>query len=794
MPSNALPNVAPSCRGGFYSAPPVASANTRIRYNSASISSDSLSRFTGNVSVLGDQLNAEADLIDYSATEQWLNLIGNATVRIPGLALSASDVRYSLNSNNASVNSGVFVIHDSDLYGRAEQFNRNGPITVAADVWFTRCAPSDNAWALTAQELTIDTERNVGQAWHTTLRVQNIPVFYLPYVSFPLNDQRHTGFLTPTFGFSTKSPYLTRLVLPFYWNIAPNLDDTLTLDYSAANGALLRNEFRFLTRQHSGINRLDGLIARPENDNDTDSLATEESPQRWALNHQQSGQITDQLGYRLSATTYSDITFDQTFNNAKDLVNEQKLSASLQHRQGDLGNTLELDYFQPIVDSSDSFKFQRLNTKLSSQYNDWQVSWFQENHQPYDEIGKPITATDYKLKRVPEITIKHKTQGPWGILSQETVQFSTFSYALRQQDVDSLTETTVNRADQYQRNALEWQLTRPFNASYGYFRPSLTAYATDYRTQNDELARFPNSTRPDHARNLLYTATLDQGLLLVNEGATFRQTLEPRIHYTFTPFVEQDNPFLNTTLKSKPDALFETQRFDGRDRIGDSQRISMSLSSDLSDAAGKQRYLRTSALKGIKLSQERITLQSEAAEIDPEWKPTWSTWQLNALWTPKPQWRLNVQTEFEHDDFALSGYQVNARYQPETRVFANISADWTDDTHTYALASYLPVRHNVALFGYISAANDTPDLQSEAWQVEEYAYGVEYESCCWNVRLAALDRRLEADENTALFPLETERSLFFEVGLKGIGANFGTIEQFLRDLDVGYSGRVFNYR
>jgi LPS-assembly protein len=72
-------------------------------------------------------------------------------------------------------------------------------------------------------------------AKHARLRIRGIPVLYTPYINFPIDDRRKSGFLVPSIGSSDDNGF--ELITPYYWNIAPNLDATFYPRYMSKRGA-----------------------------------------------------------------------------------------------------------------------------------------------------------------------------------------------------------------------------------------------------------------------------------------------------------------------------------------------------------------------------------------------------------------------------------------------------------------------------------------------------------------------------------------------------------------------------
>ncbi|MFQ3230644.1 LPS-assembly protein LptD [Reinekea sp.] len=790
LPAQESRYIAPYCTGGFVAPELSVEPTTRVFYDRADTQNDGTGVFYGDVSLTGENLSAQSDQLSYDRSTELASLTGSALIRFPGFALSSDQAEVSTLDNHANADQTNFVIHDNDMHGSAAYMSRDEAYTFAKNVKLTRCAPTDNAWSLKSSSMTIDNEKRYAKAWHTQLRVQGIPVFYWPYVSFPLDDQRFTGFLTPTFGFAENDQFLSELRLPFYINLAPNYDDTLTFHYLGNQGSLFDNEFRFLTPNHNGVNSFAFLAIPAE-----EITAGQEDPNRWNIQHRQSGKFNSTTGYNFTTNWVSDVNYEQAFAAKTEATHEQTFNAKITNQAGKFKNTLALDYVQPVADSApNTYLFKKYHSTVGTQFDAWQTSLYGEFHTLYDAQDRPATAAKYELKRQPELNVNHRTNWFDSFTTKEQVRLAYFDRNLTDELKSTLTSSDVWLNNSTQRMHGQVELSKPFIERWGYFKPSVTGYYTGYQTSNELFNDFPTSdaaTADAYTDRALWSATFDQGLTFESQGTNINTTLSPRLHYTYTPFAEQNNAVLETTEASDY-ALFQTTRFDSIDRLGDINRLSTSISSKFATAADDRAFATLSLAKGVKLSQERITLtdpltpEDTAAEFSP--------WQVSASFTPSDAFKLTTRWDFGHDDLELGDYSVNASYQPEDKVFTSLNATQEGFEREIGFASYFPVRPNIALIGYAIAENNEQEFSVENYKFKEFVYGIDYDSCCWSVRLAGYNTAVEDDQSDTFFPLETNKGVYFEFTLKGIGASFGTIEDFLTNLNIGYSGKMFNYK
>jgi len=786
LPDSEKRSIAPYCPGGFVApaqAAPIDSGSTQFLFNESTTDQYKNSTFNGDVQIRSNELTAFADEAVYSGIASNGSLTGNVILRVPGVALSGESADISLENYYALLKNAQFVMHGQDLRGTASQIERPDAKTlIAKKLSFTRCAPSSNAWQLKSSKLTIDNDKGVVTAWNSRIEVQNIPIIPIPYISFPLNGQARTGFLIPTLGSSTSVPY--------YVHLAPNYDDTFTPVYSATNGVLLRNEFRFLTESHNGINEFDYQVLKP-NVEELVEPETVDPDARWSLSHKQSGRLTSSIGYDFSTRWVSDQNFDPTFNAGADKTTEQVVSLTLKQSIAGFTNSAAFAYKQPVIDSDEKFK--TFDTTIKSAKGKLSSQLLYQTQSAFDLTEKPVTASEFELIKQPELTLNYKPNPlPLGLVTSEQFKYSFHTRDLPPSQIDTLLATELDLATTTHRFHGSSSLSRPFKNSWGYFTPTVEGLVTSYDLDNELDFSLKAEYGADNFNQLNWRASLDQGLTLNASGNTFAHTLKPRLYYAYAPLVEHDAPLLDSEIDTSF-KLFTNSRFSSVDRVGDMSRLSTSLSYDLSGLASKRTLLSLSAQKGIKLSQERL-LESGTDAIDNDWQPEYSDWIGTASINPNEYVSLSGAVNVAHDWDAINSFTVTANYKPTDRIFGNLSAVKNTDGHTLSGGAYFPIRPNIALIGYASAETDLQQPDWSDFQVKKLLYGIDYDNCCWSFRIAVLETPADDDESASLYPLTVSRSPYFEITLKGIGAGFGTIDDILERLKFGYSGRLFNYR
>ena len=177
----------------------------------------------------------------------------------PTLAVTSTEGEYDLNDGSGNFEEADYYIAERNAKGHAEhaEVEQEGVKSRFTNATYSTCSRGEELWQVRSKQLDLDTSIGRGKAKHITLAVKSLPVFYWPYLSFPIDDRRHSGFLTPRIGYDEENGY--DFSIPYYWNIAPNLDATFTPRYLSNRGFQLGAEFRYLARRHSGEIQLEYL-------------------------------------------------------------------------------------------------------------------------------------------------------------------------------------------------------------------------------------------------------------------------------------------------------------------------------------------------------------------------------------------------------------------------------------------------------------------------------------------------------------------------------------------------------
>lgn len=242
----------------------------RIEADSIEAETEGISRFSGRVVLLRGGQRIEAEGAVYDHVNNTLTLEGAVHLYTTDSILSGDRAELNLDSDSGALHGARYHLRSAYAFGSADSVQIRGPQYIELDgASYTTCEPDKVDWLLKARRIDLDEESNTGEARNVTLEFKGVPFLYLPYINFPLYG-RKTGLLPPRFNHSDKTG--TDISVPWYWNIAPNYDATLTPRHMRERGTQLQGEFRYLHASNKGQLNLEGLHA-DQRYNDEDRYA-----------------------------------------------------------------------------------------------------------------------------------------------------------------------------------------------------------------------------------------------------------------------------------------------------------------------------------------------------------------------------------------------------------------------------------------------------------------------------------------------------------------------------------------
>ncbi len=503
---------------------------------------------------------------------------------------------------------------------------------------FTTCEPGKDDWRLESRELELDFNEEEGVARGARLRFFDVPILGTPYFSFPLENRRKSGLLPPHYAQTTLRG--GELTVPFYWNIAPEQDATLTPTFMSRRGEQLKTQYRYLGRSFGGEARLEYL---PE-----DKLLGR-SRTGYSVQHEQ--RFTPALTGKVDMNHVSD---DRYF---VDLFSDV--------RQVTTGNLQRDGYLQYAREFS--------GTGLAVQAR---VQRFQTLQDPLAPIVPPY-------HRVPQINLGVTRNDVGGLVDAALpLEYARFTHP-------SLVEGA--------RSTVNPVLSAPLIAPGYFFTPRLGARHARYDLDRTALGQ------PERQTVSVPWLSLDAGLLFERSADWFGErhthTLEPRLFYVYAPFRDQSQlPLFDTALVDFNFAqLFSENRFVGGDRFGDANQITWALTSRLLNERGEER-LRATVGQRYFFDDERVGLTaSSVLRTSSE-----SDWLASAGGRFARHWTFDGTMQYNPRDARTERYGLQLRYAPEIAKVVNfsyrfnrdlvkqwdLSAQWPLQAGWYAIGRY----------------------------------------------------------------------------------------------------------
>ncbi|WP_426102340.1 MULTISPECIES: LPS-assembly protein LptD [unclassified Pseudomonas] len=758
----------------------------------------------GDVVMRQGSMQLESEEASLYQAENRGELNGNVRLRDNGALIVGDHAQVQLDTGAAQIDNAEYVMHKSRVRGNALYAKRaENAIIRLKDGTYTTCEPDSNAWQLKGNNITLNPATGFGTATNATLRIKNIPILYTPYIYFPIDNRRQSGFLPPSF--STGSETGFTLVTPYYFNLAPNYDATLYPQYMTKRGLLMEGEFRYLTKSSEG--QFGGAYLN--DDSDERSKQTDYEKTRYMLNWQHKGGLDSRLTTQVDYTKISDPYYFQDLKSYEEGVQ----SRDFLNQQGS------------VAYRGDSYQA-RLNVQAYQLATISQIT-------PYDRLPQ-ITFNGALPYHPGGLNFTYETEA---VRFERSLENGTFT---DQNGVESARLDTyvtgLTRANGTRLNAAP-AVDYPMNWTYGFITPKLKYVYTKYdldldsKGKNDIITAQANATATNPYTGGVFKssqdraipiASVDSGLYFDRNtnwfGKDYRQTLEPRAFYLYVPNKDQsDIPVFDTSEYSFSYAsLFRDNRFSGSDRIGDENKLSLGVTSRWIEENGFERQRvsvgqalyfkdREVQLPGI-VAADRADAQSNVSPIALDYE-----FRFNRDWRATADYNWDTDSHSPRSGSAMFHYQpednpnkvvnLGYRYRNDQVVYNQLTGKWqfggdygTPGTDNYVKDYYKIQQHDFSMMWPI-----IPQWNLiTRWQYDyarnrtlEAFGGFEYDNCCWKLRV--INRYwVSNDEYSQIAPLNEkgDHGLFLQIVLKGLGGLTGAkVESFLDKGIQGYRER-----
>ena len=610
--------------------------------------------------------------------------------------LLGDDAKIHLNTKDTDVRNAHYQLVDRQGRGSAESVELRDDYRVMKNATFTSCLQDDHSWSIYADEMRQHVKEEYAEMWHARFKVQGVPVFYTPYLQLPIGDRRRSGLLIPTLGHGSRDGYF--YAQPVYWNIAPNLDATLTPKYMSRRGWQLNSEFRYLTTLGEG--QVAGEYLGNDRLKDYDS----ENRKRHLFYWKHNAAFARDWRLDLNYTKVSDKRYFNDFD-----------SAYGSSTDGYADQTGRIAYYQP-------------------NYN---IAMFVKQFQIFDEV----VIGPYRA--LPQIDFNYYQNGLFG----NKVDFKLFSQAVRF-DNDSAQMPTAWRFHG------EPSVNTTLSNRYGSMNLEAKLYATQYQQKKGRSDKAEDVE--SSVNRILPQLKIDlQSVLASNQTfiSGYTQTLEPRAQYLFRPYKDQSNigsklnsqylgfGYDSSLLQQDYFSLFNSRRYSGLDRIASANQVTLGGTSRFFDenkeerfniAVGQTYYLEPSRIDENR--DNRTEGSSSSWAIEANWKINdLMRWRGGYQYDPQLGQVSLANTGIEYNPTKNNVVQLNYRYASKEYINQNLTAEanrYNQDIKQLGVQVGWELSDHWAIAGryYQDLALKKP--------VEQYL-GVQYNTCCWSVGVGA---------------------------------------------------------
>ena len=683
-------------------------------------------------------INADAD----TATAPGTVRISDADVMMQG---TSAEVR--LDNREARLDDAQILLTGPQLRGSADAVERQGDGDIRLTrARFTRCEPGNGSWRIDARSLHLPDGEVFGTARSAVLRVKGVPLAWLPYMKFPVTDERQSGFLFPHIGASGEDG--ADLALPYYLNLAPNYDATITPRLLSKRGAGVEGEVRHLSlRDRTRL--FGGYLA---NDKLYDGELEKDDWQDLQAAGAFAGEDFDPAG-----RWFAGIEHRGRVGRFSSFINYAAVS--------------DRDYFRVFdgaVSDRGRYNLERYG-EISYRYGGFSARLWGQSFQRLDEIRRP------EYRRLPEINLGYQGQA-LGLLR--------FSLDARGAAFDRNTENLRGiSALTGERLHLEPRLSLPLHWPFGFITARAgyryTAYALDSEAEVLE------DDSPD--RSIFY-GSLEGGLIFERDLDAFAtplvQTLEPRVRYFRQGYEDQDKlPLFDAkALTFSYRQLFRDNRFAGLDRISDANELSVGVTSRFFNRTNGREYLYASLGQTFHFRDRAVTLNGRLTD-DERHSASAITGEIGGEFARR--WRLTGALAWDTGDSQLDEASAILSYRRDNRHVLNLGyrrlANGIDQTD---LSLYWPIARRYAVFGRWNH-----DLK--LGRTIEGTAGIEYNDCCWRLRLV-VRRHLDHAAVYSLENVDPDTGMYLQIMFKGLGAFGGQVDSMLERSIRGFRSTPYS--
>ncbi|EEV5546338.1 TPA: LPS assembly protein LptD [Escherichia coli] len=717
--------------------------------------------FTGSVDIMQGNSRLQADEVQLHQKEapgqpepvRTIDALGNVHYDDNQVILKGPKGWANLNTKDTNVWEGDYQMVGRQGRGKADLMKQRGEnrYTILDNGTFTSCLPGSDTWSVVGSEIIHDREEQVAEIWNARFKVGPVPIFYSPYLQLPVGDKRRSGFLIPNAKYTTTNYF--EFYLPYYWNIAPNMDATITPHYMHRRGNIMwENEFRYLTQAGAGLMELDYL---PSDKVYEDEHPEDSNSRRWLFYWQHSGVMDQVWRFNIDYTKVSDPTyfndFDNKYGSSTDGYATQKFSVGYAVQNFDA--TLSHKQFQVFDDTSG-------NSYAAEPQLD--VNYYHNDLGPFDTrfYGQAVHFVNTN-SNMPEATRVHleptinlPLSNTWGSINTEAKLLATH----------------------YQQTNLDWYNSNP---------------------QNNKLADSVNRVMPQFKVDGKMVFERDMEML----APGYTQTLEPRAQYLYVPYRDQSDIYNydSALLQSDYSGLFRDRTYGGLDRVASANQVTTGITTRVYDDAAVERF-------NISVGQIYYFTESRTGDDNITWENDDKTgslvWAGDTYWRISERWGLRggIQYDTRLDNVATSNTSIEYRRDEDRLVQLNYryaSPEYIQATLPNYYSTYEQFKNGISQVGAVASwpIADRWSIvgayyyDTNANKQADSMLGVQYSSCCYAIRVG-YERKLNGWDNDKQHAIY-DNAIGFNIELRGLSSNYGLgTQEMLRSNILPYQNTL----
>lgn len=717
-----------------------------VQSNYSEIFDNEISSYFGNVIIKHADQRLSSENANYDSVAETIDVHGDAYYSDDDLSVHTNTGTFDLNSDQAKLRDVLFIAPSAPLRGRASVIMRDNKTTSRyQDVAYTSCPTGNQDWVVHALELKVDKEAGEGVAKHAWVEFKGTPVFYSPYMSFPTDSNRKSGFLAPSFGSTQRSGF--NFSLPYYWNIAPNYDATFKPRYLTKRGILLAGDFRYLTETSQGHSSFELL---------PDDYVRQNQP-RYLASVKNSTRFSDNIQANMDLNYVSDKNYF-----------------------AELGSALSLPHFSYLKSQADVGYYGEALRAVARVEN-------------YQSIDKYLTGNRLPYRKLPEIDVNFKHE-----FNQLPVPVNV---ALDNEFIYFQHTSLLNG----QRSNIKPSISAPIQTQSAYVTPKLSLQYTNYFLSDPLVSgdsRQISRTLPIFSTDS--GMTFERNLNLGGKG--FLHTLEPRLFYLYIPRENQKEiPIFDTSAYDIWfNTLFRENRFSGIDRMQDANQVTMALSSRLIDEQTGKERAKFSLGNTFYFQDREVQAPFYVQRNGADGKPVLETFtpptetgsfsnvigELRAQISDHIAIDSGVQFDPYQNEISRGKALVHLTNRPNEilnvgyryrKIAPSIIPDRANDIIQSDMSFHYPIYDNWSAIGrwqYSLLYNST----------QESFLGIEKENCCWRFRIVGRRyvNNLNLFANGADVQGVSQTGIFFQVELKGLMGMGEKLDNFLEQNIYGF--------